>query len=806
MGNTTSSSDSAAAAPPPKHRREWPLAAILTARFTLVAAIPVLAFAFALMFHVIPSVRQDLDANHQAIASAVVAQVESYFSVADREMRTLAILLADDTQSTDQTTALLDAYVHANPFYESIYLADHTGHVSAIGLPLEMRSRRSNHIGLDVSQREFVREARQRKLPVWSNSFLSPVSLRVTIAIAVPVGNRVLIGEVAVTPLPALAKRITADLSITIMMLDRQNQLTAHSANAYANQQLNLGHLPIVAAARTGKKGVQTEFELNGSTVVGSAWPIADLDWLVLVTQTRELAYSQIYATWTRLFGVVLAAIVAALAAATWTSSAISRRFRLYSRQSQAIADGRYDLPWEASNTREFNQLRDNLQRMAVAIRSREDAMTTARAELQRSEQRLLATIEQTPNVAVQWYDGDGRIMMWNKASEIVYGIRAETAIGKTLDELIYTPAQCAEFRQMLAESSRTGPVGPYESSFTRPDGSQGYLLCTTFAIPGDAGSPRYVCMDIDITNQKLAERSLLDLNATLEERVEERTDELTRANDELVETLETLQRAQQELLRSEKLAALGSMVAGIAHELNTPIGNGLMASSTLDEHNRNFQIEVAAGNLRRSSLERYVADSQTATDILLRNLQRASDLIRSFKQVAVDQTSAQRRTFRLDQAIDEILLALQPTLKKQPLTLTREIDNEIWLDSYPGPLGQIITNLITNSINHGFEGRETGTIVISAQRISDDQIQLRICDDGKGIAPEHLNRVFDPFFTTRLGQGGSGLGMNIVHTLATQVLGGQIRIDSTLGAGTCVTLDLPQRAPESRSEESVAF
>jgi signal transduction histidine kinase len=682
MGDTTSSSDRKVR----QQRREWPLAAILTARFTLVAAIPVLAFAYALIFHVIPSVRQDVDAHQRAIASAVVSQVESYFSVADRELQTLAILLGDNSRDPAQTTALLDAYVNANEFYEAIYLSDETGRVCAIGLPHAMRGLRANHIGLDIAHRDFVREARQRQTSVWSNSFLSPVSLRLTLAIALPVGARMLVGEVAVTPLPTLAKRITSDLAVTVMMLDRQNQLTAHSADAHANQQLNLGHLPLVAAARTGSKGVQTDFEFDGQAVVGSAWPIARLDWLVLVTQPRELAYSQIAATWNRLFGTVLAAIVAALAAAIWTSGAVTRRFQIYNRQSRAIADGRYDVHWETSDTKEFNQLRDNLERMANAIRNREEQMTRAQAELQLSEQQLRA------------------------------------------------------------------------------------------------------------------------LNATLEDRVDERTDELTRANDELVQTLETLQHAQKELLRSEKLSALGAMVAGIAHELNTPIGNGLMAGSTLAEHNRVFQGEVDAGNLRRSSLERYLADSRTATDILLRNLDRAGELIRSFKQVAVDQTSAQRRTFRLDEVIDEILLALQPTLKKRPLTLNREIDAEIWLDSYPGPLGQIITNLINNSITHGFAEREHGTIRIIGKQLANDQVQLAICDDGTGIAPEHLTRVFDPFFTTRLGQGGSGLGMNIVHTLATQVLGGQIRIDSTVGTGTCVTLDLPQRAPESPAEENVGF
>lgn len=440
----------------------------------------------------------------------------------------------------------------------------------------------------------------------------------------------------------------------------------------------------------------------------------------------------------------------------------------------------------------------------AAFERERLFVLYQAQVELQFGEQRLLATIVQTPNVAVQWYGGNGRVVMWNRASERIYGIPREQAIGGTPDQLAFTEAQAAAFTAVLADAAQTAPVGPYESGFIRPDGSAGDLLCTTFNIPGEAGSPCFVCMAIDITEQKRAERSLLELNATLEERVKERTDELTRANEELVQALDTLQRAQSELFRTEKLAALGSMVAGIAHELNTPIGNCMLAVTALDGHNTTIRGEFEAGNLRRSSLERHLKDSRTATDILLRNLQRAGELIRSFKQVAVVQTSAQRRTFRLDQLIDEILLTMQPTLKTWPFAVVADIEAEIWLDSHPGPLGQIVTNLVNNAVIHSLAERTEGSIHLIGRRIATDQVELAVDDDG--IAPQHLERVFDPFFTTRLGQGGSGLGLSIVHTLATRVLGGRIGVESTLGAGTRFTLELPRCAPAARDEQKVAL
>jgi PAS domain S-box-containing protein len=777
-------------------RRPWSLAVMLTVRFSVVAIIPVVAIGLVFLVHFAPQVHKDIEERQKSVATAVVVQVEAYFSVATRELGALSRLLKAGLRDGKELDAMLDAHAGTSDFYEAIYLTDRNGRVISIGLPLAAQSGRDNFVGLDLSRRDFMRDAHQRGQPVWSNSFLSPVSGRLAIAVAVPMGEQTLVGEVAVSPMPALAMRLTENTPLSVMMLDRQDQLVAHSANAYADQQLNLGHLPIVRLARQTGDHHLSDFLFNGVQLVGEARPVNGPDWLVIVAQPHAIAYAPIDSVWMRISAGLALAIVAALAAAVWAARVITQRFQHYNAQARALADGSYDLPWIDSNIVEFNQLRDNMRRMAHAVQAREAAMTQAQEELRLSEERLLATINRTPNVAIQWYDSEGRVKMWNHASEIVYGVPTDEALGKTLDQLIYSKEQAEEFRNLLRETCDGHTIGPYESSFMRPDGKRGHLLCTTFAIPGEDEQYHFVCMDIEVTDQKQAEQSLHALNTTLEDRVEERTDELTRANEELVTTLETLQRAQAELLRTEKLAALGSMVAGIAHELNTPIGNGVMAATTLEDHNRSFRRGIESGAIRRSMLDRYLADSQIATDILLRNLQRASDLVKSFKQVAIDQTSAQRRTFRLDEMISEVLLSIQPTLKKSPVSVLTEITPDVWLDSYPGPLGQIITNLIANALIHGFDGRQEGHINIVGRPLDAKRIELSVRDDGCGIAAEHLSKVFDPFFTTRLGKGGSGMGLNIVHTLATRVLGGQIAVSSTVGAGSRFTLDLPRRAP----------
>ncbi|GIZ52398.1 PAS domain S-box protein [Noviherbaspirillum aridicola] len=297
------------------------------------------------------------------------------------------------------------------------------------------------------------------------------------------------------------------------------------------------------------------------------------------------------------------------------------------------------------------------------------------------------------------------------------------------------------------------------------------------------------------------AESEILELNAHLEHRVVARTEELQQANRELAATLETLHMAQEELVRSEKLAALGSLVAGIAHELNTPIGNSLMVASTLADQARALSASYDANSLKRSSLEAYIGDARTAGEILLRNLQRAADLVAGFKQVAVDQTSSQRRKFLVAELVSEIMLTLWPTLKKTNVAVRHEIPASLQMDSYPGPLGQVLTNLVNNALLHAFGDRASGAVLISATA-ENGWVELVVRDDGAGIPAANLNRIFDPFFTTRLGAGGSGLGLHITHNIVTGVLGGRIRVQSEPGNGSAFILSLPMLAPMRKSED----
>ena len=252
------------------------------------------------------------------------------------------------------------------------------------------------------------------------------------------------------------------------------------------------------------------------------------------------------------------------------------------------------------------------------------------------------------------------------------------------------------------------------------------------------------------------------------------------------------LKSTQVQLVAQEKLAALGSLVAGVAHELNTPIGNSLLMASTLQEKTTEMAAKFGDVNLRRSDLRAFIDAAQEATALILRSLHNAAELVNSFKQVAVDQASAQRRRFGLEQATHEIVATMMNQVRKAGHTLVMQIPADIEMDSYPGPYGQVMLNLVNNALLHAFGAQQGGVVSITASTPQPGRVLLVFHDNGVGIPPADQARIFDPFFTTKLGQGGSGLGLNITYNIVTSVLEGTIRVESGAGDGTSFILDLP--------------
>ncbi len=291
--------------------------------------------------------------------------------------------------------------------------------------------------------------------------------------------------------------------------------------------------------------------------------------------------------------------------------------------------------------------------------------------------------------------------------------------------------------------------------------------------------------------------------NLNLEATVAQRTAELTTSNAELSEALQTLQTAQRELVESEKLASLGRLVAGVAHELNTPLGNALTVVSALEDRYRQLEgMLTGSVQLRRSTLEELARDTRRGQDILQRNVQKAADLVRDFKQVAIDQTADLRRDFDLGKVVEDVLVMVEPSFKHTPFAIETDLCHGLIMNSYPGALGQVLTNLLMNALVHGFEGIARGRVTVRCAPLNETEAELSVSDDGRGMDESVRRRIFDPFFTTKLGTGGSGLGMHIVHSIVTNVLGGQIEVRSTPGHGTQMQIRLPLVAPQRNGGE----
>jgi len=276
----------------------------------------------------------------------------------------------------------------------------------------------------------------------------------------------------------------------------------------------------------------------------------------------------------------------------------------------------------------------------------------------------------------------------------------------------------------------------------------------------------------------------------------------LRQSKDRADAALAELQKTQTDLIQAEKLASLGNLVAGVAHEINTPLGIALTTSTLIGDEAKRFADAAASGKLQRSVLERFVTRMREGTQLLFSNLTRAADLVHSFKQVAADQASGERRKFDMDEWLQDLLTSLSPVLRKTKHEVTIECPPGVSVDTYPGALGQVLTNLLTNAMAHAYDEGQAGKLAIRVSEPRLDVVRVVFSDDGKGIPPENLGKVFDPFFTTGRSAGSTGLGLHIVYNLVTSRLQGRIDLYSKLGKGTRFTIEIPKVATESAPED----
>ena len=454
-----------------------------------------------------------------------------------------------------------------------------------------------------------------------------------------------------------------------------------------------------------------------------------------------------------------------------------------------------------------------------------------AEEALKREQAFLRAVMDSVPGM-LYLYDGDGKLIRWNKRHETMTGYSDAEIRGMHLMDWFRGDLAVQGAVVKEAAKAMKGNATEFRVNLRRKDGSPLTMFFTAVGLTID-DQPYITGVGIDITRLTEAENALKEANETLERRVEERTQELNalnqeltamneemtamneelaamnesllvandrlqkevedrqRAEKELTEALEYQKNMQEYLIQSEKMQALGALVAGVAHEINTPVGVGVTAASHLKHITGQFLELCSTGSPRRKDMTDYLEDMTEAADILLKNLERASQLIKSFKQVSVDQASETRRKFNVQQYLGEILLSMNPRLKKTRLEVLVDCGKELEIDGYPGAFSQIITNLVMNSLLHAFDPDEPGKIRIGVTE-AEQNVQIVFSDNGRGIAAEHLPKIFDPFYTTKRGCGGTGLGLSVIYNIVVQKFGGTIVCDSQPGSGTVFTIQFP--------------
>jgi PAS domain S-box-containing protein len=398
---------------------------------------------------------------------------------------------------------------------------------------------------------------------------------------------------------------------------------------------------------------------------------------------------------------------------------------------------------------------------------------------------RLLQQVIDTVPAMINVKDRQLRYILMNRYMAGVFGIEPIDAIGRTTTELMsrYGAQKTDENDRRVLQAGRE--LGFYEEEYRDSSGYlRQWLVNKLPLLDPDGEIESIVTVALDIGERKRGES------------------EMRKAKDAAEAALRNLRETQNSLIEAEKLAALGRLVAGVAHEVNNPIGISLTVASSLERKTALFTTEVGRGDLRRSRLNEFLETSRDASSQLVANLSRAAELITSFKQVAADRNYSDQRSFDLGDLTEQVVMSLRPGLRKHNLTLTVDCQPNLTMNSYPGPYGQVLTNLFLNAVAHAFPDGRPGAVDIRVRESGKDNVEIIFADNGCGMSLDVRRRAFDPFFTTRRDQGGTGLGLHIVYNIVTNRLGGRLDLDSEPGGGTRIQIVLPRVAPLEQAAE----
>lgn len=765
-------------------RRVWPLRQHLSTLLIVATLLTFVLVAGAMMAWRIPQIERESARALRDQAERISARMELLMGTRQDGMQFVAALLSSTPQS--QRSAVLDEVGHRVGLASAAYHVSPQGRVEAVGLDPDLRRRRQEVLGRDLSTSPLFQAIAQGAATMWTGQYTCLLSGERCVALGVrgPDGT-VLITELTYAGLARLAETAADGRSSSVWIVERGGAIVADTDRVRGANGLgiSLSTWPTAQIDLTEERALQT-FRHAGQRYQVAIAHAPQLDWYFVGMAPMGLGDPEVQAEiGYALLSLMGCLLMGLLTAPFWANRIAQLLQALVARATQSNKAAVRDLAWPRGPVLEFNALADDLAAMEQALWEREEK---SKSIFNAAPVPMLAATASSPV----------RVLDVNEAWCREYMRTRERVVGRQLRDLdlLWSPQEMDMFLGAAHDEQAF-----VEARLRRGDGQE--MLQRVFRsppIPLNNEALR-IWATVDIAPIRRIEQELRVLNQELESRVEQRTHALAASNETLECTLEQVQVAQDGLVLTEKMAALGGLVAGVAHELNTPLGNGVMAVSAMADALHGFKASMPSG-LKRSDLQRFVDNVTHGTDIAERNLRRAADLVQSFKQVAVDQTSSQRRSFEVSEVVHEIVVSLRPSFSRKPYQIEVDVPAAgLRLDSYPGALGQTIANLVLNAVAHAFEGLDHGTVRISAWRDdSDGRIVLRVADDGKGVPAAILPRIFDPFVTTKQGRGGTGLGLHISYNAIVDLLGGSLTVHSVEGQGAVFEMRLPDKAPKS--------
>jgi signal transduction histidine kinase len=665
-------------------------------------------------------------------------------------------------------------------------------------------------------------------------TYFSPVHFRKEtepyMTVALRSGGNVIVAEVNLKFIWEVVSRIKIGEKGKAYVVDANGYLIADPDIGLVLKKMNLAHLGYIRAALDARdeQSARLVKDSAGHDILSAFAPVEPTGWKVFVEQPAAEVYATLDAAIARTGALLLASLALSIVASLLFARRLARPIAVLQHGARRIGEGDLEQRIDIRTGDELETLAEQFNAMSRRLREsyagleREVEVRTAELSQSLAQQtaisEILQAIASSPtdmqpvlgaivecagqscnaaSASIYLMDGDMLRHVASKGWQPGMTPRLEALPLNTgsISGCALLERRTIHLHDVVAESD----AFPVSFEFAQQFGHRTVLATPLLRDNAAFGTILLQRMEVAPFSEEevgllktFANQAVIALgNVRLFDEIQFKSQQLQTAYDELKHTLSALKQAQTQLVQSEKMAALGGLVAGVAHEINTPVGVGVTAASTLQVSAARLGTLYQQGKMMKADLEDFLEVSEQSSQMILTNLERASNLIHSFKQVAVDQTSEAARRFNVKAYIEEILMSLGPQLKKTSLRYALECADDIVIDSYPGALSQIVTNLLMNAVMHAYAPGQDGTMTLEVA-LHASRLQLRFCDDGNGIASDIVPRIFDPFFTTRRGQGGSGLGLNIVYNLVTQTLKGTIVCTSEVGKGTCFAIHIP--------------